>query len=84
MTSFKVAVLLATHNGEKYIKEQLDSILNQSFEDYKIIIRDDCSTDKTFEILKEYKNAHKDKIEIFKNDSQLGVVSNFEKLIQDT
>ena len=84
MTSLKITVLLATYNGEAYIKEQLDSILNQSFEDYKVVIRDDCSSDKTFEILEEYKNAHKEKIEIFRNTSQLGVVSNFEKLIQDS
>ena len=50
----KVDILLATYNGEKYIKEQVESILNQTYENIQIIISDDCSTDKTRQVLKEY------------------------------
>ncbi len=50
----KVDILLATYNGEKYLREQLDSILNQSYTNFRLIISDDSSTDNTLEILKEY------------------------------
>ena len=54
----KVDILMATYNGEKYLKSQIDSILNQSFKDFKLIICDDCSKDKTWQILEEYKNKY--------------------------
>ncbi|MGX7199738.1 glycosyltransferase [Enterococcus nangangensis] len=50
----KVAVLMSTYNGEKYLEEQLKSILNQSYPKVKIYIRDDGSTDGTINILKKY------------------------------
>ena len=53
----KIAVLLATHNSENYIKEQLDSLLKQTYSSISIIISDDSSTDSTIEILKEYENV---------------------------
>ena len=43
----KVSVLLATYNGEKYLREQIDSILNQSYKDFHIYISDDNSKDDT-------------------------------------
>jgi len=43
----KVSVVMCTYNGEKYLKEQLDSILNQTYPIYEIIIQDDASTDRT-------------------------------------
>lgn len=45
---------MATYNGEKFIKTQLDSIVNQSFKDWKLFIHDDGSTDNTIEIIKEF------------------------------
>lgn len=51
----KIAVLMSTYNGEKYLKEQLDSILNQRNVDVDIIVRDDGSNDKTIEILNDYR-----------------------------
>ena len=50
----KIFVLLAAYNGERYIKDQLDSILSQSVRPYKIFISVDSSTDKTVVILKKY------------------------------
>ncbi|WP_243114071.1 glycosyltransferase [Butyrivibrio sp. XB500-5] len=50
----KVLVLMATYNGEKYLREQLDSILRQIGVQVRILVRDDGSTDKTIEILEEY------------------------------
>ncbi len=51
---FKVAVLLPTFNGESFLEEQLDSLLNQEGVDLKVYIRDDASTDRTIKILERY------------------------------
>lgn len=59
-----ISVCMPTYNGEKYIKEQLDSILSQISVDDEVIISDDSSTDKTLEIIKSY------------NDSRLKVLEN--------
>ncbi len=57
-----VTVLLATYNGERYLAEQIDSLLNQTFSDFKIIIRDDGSTDGTVNIINEYVSRFPKKI----------------------
>lgn len=49
-----VDVLMATYNGEKYIAEQIESILNQTYKSFKLIISDDCSNDNTLEIIQHY------------------------------
>lgn len=58
----KVAVLLSSYNGEKYIGKQIESILKQSYPDIELYIRDDCSTDGTINIIhqyvKNYENVH--------------------------
>ncbi len=54
----KVQILMSTYNGEEYIREQIDSILAQSYPDVDILIRDDGSSDDTFVILKEYEEIH--------------------------
>ena len=50
----KVTILMSTYNGEKYIQQQIESIINQTFKNIEIIIRDDGSKDKTINILKKY------------------------------
>ena len=76
-----IDVLLATYNGEKYIKEQLDSILNQTYKNIRIIISDDCSKDETQEILKEYENKDS-RIELHMHEKNSGVVKNIEYLLK--
>ncbi len=76
----KVSIAMATYNGEKFIEEQIESLLNQTYVNIEIIICDDCSTDNTFQILQDY--AKKDsRIKLFKNKRNLGYVKNFEKAI---
>lgn len=77
----KVDVLMATYNGEKYIKEQIDSILNQTYKNIQLIISDDCSTDKTREILKQYEQN--DNVKIFYQEKNLGYIKNFEFLLKN-
>ena len=50
----KVSVIMAVYNGEQYLKESIDSILSQTFEDFELLIVNDGSTDRTKDILKEY------------------------------
>ncbi len=71
-----VSVVMCTYNGEKYIREQLDSILCQTYPIEKIYIQDDCSTDKTVEIIKEYAEKHSNLFYKI-NKAQLGVNQNF-------
>ena len=50
----EISIVLPTYNGERYIRESIDSILGQSFEDWELIVVNDCSTDRTAQILSEY------------------------------
>jgi len=68
----KVSVITSTHNGERFIREAIDSVLSQSFGDFEFLIVNDGSTDLTPVILDEY--AQKDKrIKIFANSECLGL-----------
>ncbi|MGL4912814.1 MAG: glycosyltransferase family 2 protein [Romboutsia sp.] len=79
ISSIKVDILMATYNGEKYIKEQIESILNQTHKNLHLIIYDDCSSDTTRKILSEY--AKKDeRIEIILGEKNVGSTKAFEKL----
>ncbi|MBE5912317.1 glycosyltransferase family 2 protein [Pseudobutyrivibrio sp.] len=60
----KTVVLLATYNGQQYLRQQLDSIFNQTFQDFYLVIHDDGSTDGTLDIIKEYYEQHHDRVEI--------------------
>lgn len=53
-----VAILLATYNGEKYLNEQIESILSQSYPNWHLYIRDDGSIDKTISIVKKFQNEY--------------------------
>lgn len=79
----KVLVLLATYNGEKYIKKQLESILNQIGVETNILISDDCSSDNTIKIIENFSCAHKN-ISILDTKNKFGSASaNFFHLIQN-
>ncbi len=67
-----VTVIIPCYNCEKYIEQTLDSVLNQSYSDFKIIAIDDCSTDTTLQILKEYSKKYS-KVKIHSNKENLGV-----------
>ena len=60
----KIEILLATYNGEKFLREQLDSILNQEYKQWELLIHDDGSIDKTISILNEYQNHYPKKIKL--------------------
>ena len=67
---------MCTYNGAKYIREQLDSIINQTYPIFELIIQDDCSTDETVEIIREYAGRYEN-IHLFQNEKSLGINRNF-------
>ena len=80
----KIDILMATYNGEKYLGEQLDSIINQTYHNWNLLIRDDNSTDKTLEIIQNYHKKDK-RIKILKdNKGNIGIVRNFEELLKSS
>jgi glycosyltransferase involved in cell wall biosynthesis len=75
-----ISVALCTFNGAKYLRQQLDSILNQTYELLEVIIVDDCSIDDTRSIIQQYARVDP-RINFFFNDTNLGFNKNFEKAL---
>ncbi|MGF7230609.1 glycosyltransferase family 2 protein [Arachidicoccus sp.] len=68
MTSPVISIILPTYNGERYIRTSIESCLNQSFQDFELIIVNDCSTDSTKNIIEEYAaNDKRGRIKIINN-----------------
>ena len=77
----KVLIMMAVYNGEKYIREQIESIIAQSHTDWKLVIQDDGSSDNTDQIIEEYVTRD-NRIIYMKNDSDYhGAFENFFALI---
>lgn len=76
----KVLVLMSTYNGEKYVKEQIESILQQVSIDFSILIRDDGSNDNTLKILESYSSNNK--IKIIKGQNY-GYIRSFTILVKE-
>ncbi len=72
----RVDILLSTYNGQKYIKEQLDSIFDQSYKNFRVIVRDDGSSDATLAIVKSYD------VEILESNENLGAKMSFATLLE--
>lgn len=64
-----ISVLLATYNGEKFLREQLESLLQQTYQDFTVYISDDNSSDSTMLIIKEYKKKYTSKFQILEHHS---------------
>jgi glycosyltransferase involved in cell wall biosynthesis len=73
-----VSVVMATYNGERFLKEQLDSIISQTYPNLEIIVVDDASKDGTLAILESYAQAHSN-LHVYKAEQNLGYIRNFEK-----
>lgn len=73
-----VSIVLATYNGERFLREQLDSLILQTYKNLEIIAIDDCSTDNTLKILNEYAANHLH-FTVIQNGHNLGHSKNFEK-----
>ncbi|MBV7532346.1 glycosyltransferase family 2 protein [Chitinophaga sp. sic0106] len=76
-----VSIIIAVYNGARFLQEQLDSVLNQTYSNLEIIAVDDCSTDSSFEILQRYQDRYPN-FHVFRNEANLGYIKNFEKGLQ--
>lgn len=75
----KVLILMSTYNGEKYLSEQLESLIKQTYKNIKIIIRDDGSKDNTINIIKDFKKNN-DNIVLIEGENK-GFIKSFFELI---
>lgn len=77
-----ITILLATYNSAHFIREQLDSLLSQIYQDWNLVVRDDCSSDNTVNILREYIEKYPGKMTILDNEGKsLRAYRNFYELL---
>lgn len=81
MASKLVSIALCTYNGETYLRQQLDTLVGQSYPNLEVIVVDDCSKDNTVEILQEYAGKYP-QFKLYTNTQNLGYTKNFEKAIK--
>jgi glycosyltransferase involved in cell wall biosynthesis len=85
ITDPTIDILLATFNGEQYLSDQINSILNQTYANWRLIIRDDGSKDRTAAIIDDFKCRYPDKITVINDDrGNLGACRNFAALLERT
>lgn len=78
-----IDILLATYNGERFLEEQLESLISQEFSDWRILARDDGSSDATLAILKRYRERLGGKLLLVENDGvRLGAAGSFSELMR--
>ena len=81
-TGDTIDILLATYNGAAFLDEQLDSIAAQTHQDWRLIARDDGSSDRTPEILDAFRTRHPDQVVVLADgEGNLGLVQNFSRLM---
>jgi glycosyltransferase involved in cell wall biosynthesis len=77
-----VSVFLPTYNHEKYVAASIDSIVNQDYERIEIVIGDDCSTDGTWGIVKDYQSRYPSIIRAFRNKENIGITGNCNEILK--
>lgn len=80
----KISIAMATYNGAEYIQEQLQSFIDQTRQPDELIITDDCSTDETEAIVREFAKTAPFKVEFYKNEKNLGYCGNFNAALMKT
>lgn len=82
MSNPKVSVCIPSYNCAPFLAEALDSVLNQSYTDFELLIIDDCSTDSSAEIIARY--AERDaRIVFLRNETNLGMVANWNRCLHE-
>ena len=81
--SNKISVLMSVYNDEKRVSKSIESILNQTFQDFEFLILDDCSTDNTYKICENYAKKNQ-KIKLMKNEENLGLTKSLNLLIGES
>lgn len=78
----KVSLMMPAYNVEKYIGEAIESVLDQTFQDFELLIVEDGSTDQTYRIARQYE-AKSDKIRLFQNDKNRGIAYSRNRLLEE-
>ena len=78
----QIAILMATYNGARYVREQLDSLLCQTFTDWHLYIHDDGSTDGTTDVLRAYAADHPSQVTLLAYEPQGGACRNFLSMME--
>lgn len=76
-----VSIFMPVYNQEKLVSESIESVISQDYDDWELIVGDDCSTDNTFEIAESYRYKYPEKIITFKNPQNLGITKNCNKVL---
>ena len=82
-TSPKVSIGLPVYNGEKYLRQSIESVLAQDFSDFELLISDNASTDSTWNICQEYA-ASDQRIRLHRHEKNVGATANFEFVFENT
>ncbi|MHB1938631.1 MAG: glycosyltransferase family 2 protein [Acidobacteriaceae bacterium] len=82
MTAPKVSVCVPVYNAEEYIRQALESVLVQTFQDYEIVIVDNCSTDATVSVIKDATKRAAGNVRFYRNDRNIGLVANMNKCLE--
>ena len=77
--SVKISIAMATFNGDKFIKEQLDSFAKQTITPFELVVCDDGSTDSTLGIVMNFAQSASFKVRVYQNPENLGFSNNFMK-----
>lgn len=82
MASYQISVIMGIYNCASTLREALDSLLNQKYQDFKVIMCDDGSTDNTYEIAYEYVKGNQDKFILIKNEKNLGLNATLNRCLE--
>lgn len=82
MNSEKVSVIMAVYNAENTLRECIDSIMAQTYTNWQFVICDDCSTDKTAEILSEYQSLYPEKFLLLRNEKNMRLSYSLNRCIE--
>ncbi len=78
----KVSVCIPTFNAADYLRQAVQSVLEQNYQDFEIVIVDNCSTDNTVSLVGELQQLSNDHIRFYKNDHNIGLVGNLNKCLE--
>lgn len=80
----KIEIIMAAYNGERYLAEQIESILRQTYQDFHLLICDDMSSDRTAYLINKYAKRYPKKITVVQSERKYGVNQCFEFLLKQT
>lgn len=80
----RISVFIVSYNQEAYIAEAIESVLSQSVRPYEIVISDDCSKDRTWEIIQSYQARYPELIRAYRNEPNVGIFRNFNETTRKT